>query len=450
MTASKKILHKVIQFINDQNLTHNMDRLIVGVSGGSDSVMLLHLLHCLDYQCIVAHCNFQLRGVESDGDELFVQQLSQQIGLPFYHVTFNTKEYAEKEAISIEMAARNLRYNWFETLRQSQQANAIAVGHHADDAIETFLINLTRGTGLRGLTGISAHYGFIIRPLLCLNRKEIDQYIQENKLSYRSDSTNNDQTIVRNKIRHQLIPLFEEMNPSFRETMQKNISKLSEAYSIINHDIAQSTPQLIQRDKNIFTIQLTPLMQKKNPHFALFELLHPFQFNPATIQSIYESLKGISGKQFYSSTHRLIKDRDQLLLFPIEKEQQQKTSIFISQPTHAVQIDNHLTIEISLPVSSSDITIEKQKEVIFVDTDKLYFPIEIRHPRAGDFFYPFGSSGKKKLSDFFVDCKWNLLQKEQCWIMLSGGAIVWIIGARFDNRFKVDEQTQKITKIRIL
>ncbi len=448
MTTSKKTLRKVTQFIRDQNLSPIATRLVVGVSGGADSVMLLHILHYLGYQCLVAHCNFQLRGEESNEDERFVFRLTQQMNVPFYHVTFNTKEYAEEKAISIEMAARDLRYDWLETMRQTLQADSIAVGHHADDAIETFFINLTRGTGLRGLTGISARNGMIIRPLLCLNRKEIELYMLENRLSYRTDSTNYDQTILRNNVRHQLIPLMEKMNPSFRNTMKKNMEQLYEASSIIYQDVEQSTSQLLQTDGKIQTIDIALLMQTKNPHFTLFELLHPFRFNSATIQSIYENLIGISGKQFFSSTHRLIKDRSQLLLVPMEDEKE--TSFFITQLTSNLQINDNLTLEISQPVSSADITIEKQKETIFVDAEKLHFPLEIRHPHPGDFFYPFGNTGKKKLSDFFIDQKWNLYQKEQAWLLLSGDAIVWIIGTRPDNRFKVDEQTKKVTKMRIL
>ena len=448
MTDSKKTLCKVVRFVHEQNLPPIRTRLIVGVSGGSDSVTLLHILHYMGYQCLVAHCNFQLRGEESNEDELFVFRLTQQMNVPFYHISFDTKEYAEKKAISIEMAARDLRYDWFETLRQTLQADAIAIGHHADDAIETFFINLTRGTGLRGLTGISVRNGFIIRPLLCLNRKEIEQYILENRLSYRTDSTNNDQTILRNKVRHELIPLLEKMNPSFRKTMKKNMEQLDEASSIIYQDIEQCTTQLLQTNGKIQTIDIGHLMQTRNPHFTLFELLHPFHFNPATIQSIYVSLTGIPGKQFFSPTHRLIKDRSQLLLQPIEQEKE--TSFFITQSTSIVQINNDLELEFFQPKSSVEFNIERRKETIFVDTDKLQFPLEIRHPQPGDFFYPFGNKGKKKLSDFFVDLKWNLYQKEQVWLLLSGDAIVWVIGERLDNRFKVDEHTNKISEIRIL
>jgi len=448
MSSSKKTFRKVAQFIREQNLPTIGTRLIVGVSGGSDSVALLHILHCMGYQCFVAHCNFQLRGEESKEDELFVFRLTQQMKVPFYHVSFDTQEYAEKKAISIEMAARDLRYNWFETLRQTLQADAIAVGHHADDAIETFFINLTRGSGLRGLTGISVRNGFIIRPLLCLNRKEIEQYMLENRLSYRTDSTNYDQTILRNKVRHELIPLLEKMNPSFRKTMKKNMEQLDEAYSIIYQDVEQSTSQLLQTDGQLQTIDIGLLMQTKNPHFTLFELLHPFHFNPATIKSIYVSLNGISGKQFFSPTHRLIKDRSQLLLQPIEQEKE--TSFFIMQSTSILQLNDNVALEIMQPTSKANITIKKQKDTIFVDSDKLRFPLKVRHPQPGDFFYPFGNEGKQKLSDFFVNLKWNLYQKEQVWLLLSGNAIVWIIGERLDNRFKIDEQTNKISKIRIL
>lgn len=447
MTVSYKITQKVIQFIQKENLPPISSRLIVGVSGGRDSVVLLHLLHHIGYECIVAHCNFQLRGTESDSDEQFVERLTQQMQLPFEHIAFNTKQEATRKGISIEMAARDLRYAWFEKLQKKLTADAIAVGHHSDDAIETFFINILRGTGIRGLTGIEPKNQSIIRPLLCLSRTEIEQYAQGNHLEYCIDSTNEDQSIQRNKIRHQLIPLMEQMNPSFRKTMQKNMERLAETYMSVHYETEHSRQRIMEQKGELAAISIQALLKETQPHFTLFELLHPFHFNSAIIQSIYDNLNDIPGKQFYSSSHRLIKDREQLLILPIHQEHKMALTILASDSV--VNVDN-FSLEISQPIDKKGIIIEKEHNIIFADADQLQFPLTIRHPVKGDYFYPFGSKGKKKLSDFFIDHKWNLYQKENCWLLCSNDTIMWIIGHRFDDRFKISEATKKVIKIRIL
>ncbi|MGC9150594.1 MAG: tRNA lysidine(34) synthetase TilS [Microbacter sp.] len=447
MNFSEQILIKVRQFMTSHPFPQQGSKIIVGVSGGADSIGLLHILNSLGFHCIVAHCNFHLRGNESDQDELFVNNKAKQMNLPFCSVSFDTVDEAKKQSISIEMAARKLRYEWFETLRQNEDADAIAIGHHADDDVETFFINLIRGTGLRGLKGIDPVNHHLIRPLLCLNRHDIETYCRENQWAYRTDSTNVDPSILRNKIRHTLIPLFEEINPSFRQTMQQNMAALADAFSMIAA-VENKTVQWIIDNNHTRHLNIDALLQQTNPHFILFERLRPFAFNRATVDLIFKNLNAPSGKQFFSTTHRLIKDRNQLILTPVNiLKASTKT---IQQPDSTVNIDEQLIIYISAPLGDRHVTFDNNKRQIYVDADKINFPLEIRHPQQGDYFYPFGMKNKKKLSDYFIDIKWNLLQKEEAWLLCSDKQIVWIIGERPDDRFKLTNETKSTFKIGIL
>lgn len=446
MNFSQHILTRVSQFMASHPFPPIGSKIIVGVSGGADSTALLHILNTLGFECIVAHCNFCLRGDESDQDERFVKEMTTYMKLPLHTVTFNTKAEAEKRAISIEMAARALRYEWFETLRLSENAQAIAIGHHADDAIETFFINLIRGTGLRGLKGIDPVSRNIIRPLLCITRHDIERYCQENRQNYRIDSTNHDEAIMRNKIRHRVIPLLEEMNPSFRQTMQKNIKALADAFSMIN-DQPEAAPWIILKGQTKY-LNIDTLLQQPNPSFILFERLHPYSFNTATIELILKHLNARSGKQFFSASHRLIKDRNRLILTPIRKEAEK--TMTIEAPNSILMIDEQLNIHVSAPLEDQPASFEKTNRLIYVDADSISFPLQIRHPKQGDYFYPLGMKNKKKLSDYFIDHKWDLLQKEEAWLLCSNDQIVWIIGERLDNRFKLTKQTKSFIKIGIL
>ena len=434
---------KVISYINQHQLCSQGAKLIVGVSGGADSVALLHLLHNSGYQCIVAHCNFHLREKDSDDDATFVRNLARKWQLPFFSTDFDTQSIAKEQGISIEMAARDLRYNWFTTLRQTEKAEAIAVAHHLDDSIETFFINLSRGTGLRGLLGIQPKQGCIIRPLLSINRSEIDKYIKNNELNFRIDCTNFDQAIIRNKIRHSILPLFESFNPSFKQVMADNFARLDELNNVANAIVEEFRNNAVANHNSYFSISIEKLKQQDNIHFLLFELLKPYLFNDATVNDILLHLDSESGKQFFSATHRAIKDRNQLLICKIEPTDD--NIYLIPEGTSSIHFPVQLTF--SEPFDADLSTIVRQKEIACVDFDKLAFPLGIRHPEEGDFFYPFGNQGKKKLSNFFIDQKWNLLEKEKCWLLISDKQIVWIIGHRLDNRFRVDFKKKKKLKI---
>lgn len=448
MNGSQHILNKVRQFMDSHPFPPQGSKLIVGVSGGADSLALLHILNALGYECIVAHVNFQLRGDESEHDEIFVKKTALHMKLPFHSISFDTKTIAKKNSISIEMAARTLRYDWFETLRQNEKADAIAIGHHADDAIETFFINLIRGTGLRGLRGIDPVKNHIVRPLLCLTRHDTETYCLDHHLTYQIDSTNVDVSIMRNKIRHNIIPLLEEINPSFRQTMQKNIAALNDAFLMLFDAEKNVAPSWIETNEQIKFLNIDELMQQNNPHFLLFEQLKPYGFNKATIEKIIKSFNSSSGKQFFSLSHRLIKDRNQLILIP--NKITSRTTFEIDHPDSTLSIEPHLIIQISAPFEARPIAFENDKTMIYVDADKLQFPLYIRHPKQGDFFYPLGMKNRKKLSDYFIDHKWNLFNKENAWLLCSNDQIIWIIGERLDDRFKLTEQTKSLIKIGIL
>jgi tRNA(Ile)-lysidine synthase len=437
---------KIASYIADNQLPESGAKLIVGVSGGADSVALLHVLLQLHYSCVVAHCNFHLRGNESDEDVQFVGQLCEKWNIPFETIDFDTKNKAKERGISIEMAARDLRYAWFEALRQRHQAVAVAIAHHLDDSIETFFINLARGTGLRGLVGIQALQGNIIRPLLDITRGEIENYLNSNNIPFRTDSTNFDQSILRNKIRHTVIPTFEAINPAFLTTMRENFDRLAETLAVANGQVDKLKDELVESSSDQISIDIDLLQAHENIHFCLFELLRPYNFGAATINDIITQLNGDPGKQFFSPTHRLIKDRSRLIIHPLTETD---TTHYIID-AHTRLIDYPLSLSISAPQARDRVIIEREKEFAFLDTDKLIFPLLLRHPKAGDFFYPFGSKGKKKLSDYFIDQKWNLYQKEQCWLILSDDQIVWVVGNRIDNRFCINAGTKRVTKIRFL
>lgn len=435
--------HKVISYIKTHQLCIEGATLIVGVSGGADSVALLHVLHNAGYKCIVAHCNFHLRGIESDTDETFVRDLADKWHIPFFSTSFNTKTFAKEKGISIEMAARDLRYDWFATLKQEQNADAIAIAHHLDDSIETFFINLSRGTGLRGLLGIQPKQGCIIRPFLSVSRDEINNYISINNLQSRIDLSNFDQLIIRNRIRHSLIPIFESFNPSFRQIMAENFMRLGELNEVAIDLIESFRKDAVIDHEGYFSISINKLRNQTNAHYFLFELLKPYNFNDATVNDILHHLDGESGKSFFSSTHRIIKDRNHLLITSSIAVDNSSYSI----PEGTFSINKPINLYLSQPVSIETTSIVKNSNVACIDFEKLTLPLKIRRPKEGDVFYPLGMNGKKKLSDFFIDQKFNLLEKENCWLLTSNEQIVWIIGYRLDDRFKIDEKSKKMIKI---
>ena len=416
---------KVSAYIRQQGLFTSEDKLLVALSGGADSVALLRLLIETGYPCEAAHCNFHLRGEESDRDEQFVRRLCQELKVPLHVTHFQTQQEARQRKISIEMAARELRYEWFEKMRQECGAAYIAVAHHQDDSLETFLLNLLRGTGINGLRGIRPKNGYVVRPLLCLSRQEIMTYVDSIQQEYVTDSTNLQDEYTRNKIRLHLIPLMEEITPAARTCLQKTARHLDEAAAIYNKGVEEA----LKRIKCKEGICIDTLLKEEAPCTLLFEALSPFGFNESQVKDIYHSLQGTSGKSFKSDKWHVVKDRNRLL---IEE---------ITSPC-----EPQLLIE--RYENNDSFVIPRNKETACLDADKLKGALSLRLWREGDSFVPFGMKGRKLISDYLTNRKFSLLQKEKQWVLCSGDEICWLVGERSDNRFRVDESTRNILLIR--
>lgn len=431
---------KVETYIQKHQLLTHDKPIIIGVSGGADSVVLLHILVSLGYDCIIAHCNFHLRMEESDRDEEFVRNMAIEYKILLHCIDFDTIKYAEQNGISIEMAARDLRYNWFNELLEKHNAQAIAVAHHADDNIETMLINLVRGTGLRGLKGIPNRNKKVVRPLLCCTRDEIENYLIRQNLEHVEDSTNASVDYNRNKIRNEVLPLLTEINPSVRQTLYNTIQHIEGSLTIYQQAIDNIEKQVVHKSGGLVKMDIDMICKQADVPTVMFELLYPYQFSPSVIEQITEQLNAESGKVFYSETYRLVKDRKLLIISA--KDDQKKDVFMLSQDDF--QIQSPFFLSVKRQFIDSDFVVSKDKNRIHVDASKLTFPLQIRKWKEGDSFFPFGMKQRKKLSDFFINNKFSLIDKEQTWILVSNDEIVWIVGHRMDNRFKVTVETKEV------
>jgi len=436
---------KVQSYIERQQLLTPKATVIVGVSGGTDSVVLLHILHALGYECVVAHCNFHLRMEESNRDEAFVRALSKTMKLPFYNIDFDTVSYADKHGISIEMAARDLRYEWFHDLLKKLEAQAIAVAHHADDSIETMLMNLVRGTGLRGLSGIRPRNKKVIRPLLCCNRQELENYLIRYDLEHVEDSTNASVDYQRNKFRNEVLPLLEEINPSLRQTLYESQKRFEGTTAIYAQAIDTIREKIAETADGLRKLNIDIIKQQVHIPTVMYEILHPYGFSGATIEQVTENLDAESGKTFYSDTHRLIKDRKYLIISP--KDDDKVDEYYITQPDAV--IDQPFVLQLKTLKLTPDFSISRSAKRVHIDASKLAFPLQLRRWREGDVFYPFGMKQRKKVSDFFIDNKLSLLEKEQSWLLVSGNDIVWIVGQRLDDRFRITAETTEVVELSI-
>jgi tRNA(Ile)-lysidine synthase len=430
------------------------EKLLVACSGGIDSMVLTDLLFKLDYQIELAHCNFHLRGKESDLDEKFVIDTAKDLQIPIHTISFDTKNYAAKNNISIQMAARNLRYTWFENLLREKKLNYLLTAHHADDNLETFLINFSRGTGLEGLTGIPEVNGKSIRTLLPFSRKEIEQYAKENNITWREDQSNKENKYLRNKLRHDIIPLLKELNPSFLNSFNKTVGHLQGSNQILKDRIEELKKEIQIIDGEDLKFKIQHLKLLNIPKAYLFELLKQYGFTEWG--SILDLLNAESGKQMISKTHRLLKDRDYLIVSPLNLRNKQSEQYAINESTTNLKIDNS-------PDNSNDINLSFQQlnpekinlasikktdlNTVFIDKNMLKFPLFVRKWNNGDYFYPIGLKGRKKLSKYFKDEKMSLIEKECIWLLCSENKIVWIIGKRPDDRFKITDETKNILKI---
>lgn len=430
------MLRQFKQFVNDNALFDRNHSLLAAVSGGADSVVMLHLLAQCRLKVAVAHCNFQLRGADADGDEEFVRQLATRYEMPFYSIHFDTLAYAEQHQLSVEMAARELRYNWFAQLAAEHHFDRILTAHHLNDNIETLLLNLTRGTGINGLTGISAVNGNIVRPLLFATREQIEEYVRLNNLTFRTDCTNLTDDYQRNIIRHRVVPVLKEINPSFEERMLKNFKHIGQAADIYNWYVEKAKSEVLKTDGSSSIIDAEKLMNQQFADVVLFECIKPYGFNGAQVEDIIKNLGQKSGCTFSSCSHKLLVDRQQIIVEPAG--QSEFEPIVIDSPRDIDSIGIKMKV---VPVG--DFVLDKRSCVACLDFDKLQFPLTIRRWRHGDFFYPLGMTRAQKLSDFFVNNKVNVFDKERVMVLLSGERIAWVVGYRLDNRFKISDNTQR-------
>lgn len=438
-----KFAEKIRIFIEKNNLLDIQLPVLVAVSGGVDSVVLLDVLVDLGYKCSVAHCNFHLRGQDSDTDEIFVKNIAKKYAIPLYIRHFDTVGEAKKSRQSIEMTARNLRYEWFDLLVKEFDFQAVAVAHHKNDLAETVLLNIVRGTGIRGISALKPKRDKIVRPFLCVTRSEIESYAAEKKLDFRIDCTNSDVEIVRNRLRHNVLPEMQKINSAVVEKICQFSEFASDAQKIYDYALQQIEKNICFEKNSLKHIDIQQLKKSPAPKTVLFEILKNYGFNSDIIENIYKNLDLQSGKIFLSERYKIIKDRDFLILSKIENIDSQQFTIaenisFIKKP-----------IEINFEIlDKKDIASLKMPEnIALLDFEKLKFPLILRHWQIGDSFKPLGSNGVKKISDFFINQHISIAEKEKIWLLFSDEKLVWVVNYRIDDRFKIDKKTTKILKL---
>ena len=417
----------------------NKSKILIAISGGVDSVVLTHLCHKLKLDISLAHCNFHLRGAESDGDEESVKQLAENLDVELFIQNFDTENYANSNKQSIQIAARALRYTWFEELANQLNFDFILTAHHADDNLETFLINFTRGTGLEGLTGIPEVNSIFVRPLLPFSSDAVENYAKTNHIFWRDDSSNASTKYVRNKLRHNLIPILKEINPSLLQSFQTTLSNLKDTTDIVQ-DRKEDVLSLAIESKDAYktVFKISEFKKLNNPKAYLFEIFKSYGFTEWN--DVLNVLDAESGKQILSKTHRLIKNREHILLSEITAQKDANISILEADKTIETPFGMLLFDEV-------DAISNKQKDIVYLDKNSLTFPLILRKWQEGDFFHPIGMSGKKKISKYLKDEKVSLLDKEHVWVLCSKEDIIWVVNRRADNRFKVTEHTRSILKI---
>lgn len=431
------------EYIIDHQLIKDEEKVLLAVSGGRDSMLMSWLFAQTSYNVSIAHCNFNLRGQESDMDEQLVSDFCEHNNIKLHVKRFDTIEYANEHKISIQMAARELRYDWFQKLARDEGYDLIAVAQHHNDQIETIFVNLLRGTGIRGMHGIIPKRGNIIRPLLFLTADEVSEYLHKFDIPFRDDKSNFSTDYIRNKIRLQLIPVIREIKPDFEEVMAKNINWFQEEEEIYE--------RLLQRERDRYFIEKgsyiyvhKDILDAFQSNLAfLYQLFRPYRFSKNVLQDLLDNKHSQTGLVFNSPTHSLLLNRSDLVIREIKGREEGGLEVFVTEGAEYICSQHHF-IRFAT-VDSLQVLFDQNTAC--VDVDKLQFPLKVRKWMQGDYFYPLGMTGRKKVSDFLVDNKVNLFDKEKVEVLLNGnGDIMWIIGMRLDNRYKVDEKTKKVCK----
>lgn len=430
------------KFISENHLPEIDHPILLAVSGGIDSMVMLHLMKKAGYNAVVAHCNFSLRGNESDADERFVEEICAGMGIGFHSVRFDTAEYSRSKKISIQMAARELRYEWFEMKRAELGLEYVSLAHNQNDVVETFMINLSRGTGLNGLTGIKAINGNIIRPVLFATREMIRLYAAENSISYREDSSNSETKYLRNRVRHLILPHFEIINSNAVISINETIRKLSESYEIVTDTVESVRSAIFIRNGDITEVSKESLRNLKPLKTYLFELFREFGISPPQTDEIAELLDAETGKMIETGKYRIFSDRDKILLVPAE-ENNNDEAVLLNEG-ELIDYAGHFRAYIIKPGDFKPVNDHKKA---WFDAATLRYPLLIRKWKQGDFLYPYGLKGRKKLSDLFIDLKLPVYMKERVIILQSGSEIAWVIGFRADKRFCVTDRSKKIIEL---
>lgn len=440
------MLNKFIRFISQENLHEMNDRILLGVSGGIDSMVMADLYLKAGIQIGIAHCNFKLREKESDKDEQFIEKYAEDQKTPFFSVQFETEKYAKAQHLSIQMAARDLRMNWFSEILLREGYDAVATAHHLDDQVETFFINLLRGTGISGLRGIKPKSGNLIHPILFAARNEITDYAFTNGISYREDSSNLESNYIRNKIRHSIIPELEQIKPGFSHILTKNMDHLRSAEHILQIHWDKTWDSISKKENSLVKIDLKKLRKLQEIPSYLFEFLKPYGFNSSDATRITDSLDSQPGKQFFSKTYRIILDREYLLLEKLPVNEDEKPHEFVLYENE--ENSNPVGLNFRKYNKEPGFTPSSDPHIAQLDAAIIEFPLTLRKWKRGDRFHPLGMNGNKLVSDFFIDKKFSQIKKEKAWILLSGSQIIWIIGVRIDNRYKISSSTKQVMEFR--
>lgn len=436
---------KIRNYIHSNGLLEDGAHVIVGLSGGADSTALLLVLLRLGYRVHAVHCNFRLRGKESDRDQQFVTELCRSLGVELTICDYDTRKYASEHGISIEMAARQLRYADFDRIMKQCGASAICIAHHRDDSVETVLLNLMRGTGIKGLTGIKPRNGNIIRPLLCVSRLDIENWLKDIGQPYVTDSTNLETDYTRNKIRLQLLPVMRSINPDVDNAISDTATHLQQAYTVYSQAIEEAASRIVS--DNGRRISIPGLKQSKAPGAILFELLSPLGFNSIQINDIEAAMDSQPGTRFLSATHQVIKDRDEFMVLPVESPTITPSAITLESGVKTTLPDGRT---IGIDTAPAGTAISASPDVATFDAALLQGgSVSVRRWQEGDWFIPFGMNGRKLVSDYLTDCKINSAQRESQLVMTFNDNIIWLIGRRTDNRYRVTSKTglQLILKV---
>lgn len=434
------------RYIEENELFTHDDRLLLTVSGGVDSMVMMSLAAAAGYSFGVAHCNFQLRGKESDDDEVLVEREARRYGAEFYNKRFDTLGEMERTGESMEMAARRLRYAWFRELCDQHGYTAIAIAHHSNDSIETFFINMLRGTGLRGLTGITTQAGRVVRPMMFATRKDIHDYAVAHHIPFREDSSNRSTKYLRNKVRIGLVPMLKEINPQFTTIMRRNIARLSQAQDFITSAINIVKGEALEHAGDIHTLRVAKIRPTLPRNYVIYEILSSeYGFKGDVVDALCHALdNGATGRRFYSREWVAVVDRGDVVVAPIMEDDSCETIIergtVRSYAGGSVLYYEYCNIDFIDDLDQGD-------NVALLDADKLHFPLKVRRWQDGDWFIPFGMSGRKKLSDYLIDKKVSMAEKSRQFVLLSGDDIVWVVGRRLDDRYAITRKTENVLRV---